>query len=169
MIPLVGPWSDHVFNDRLLRESRMRPITCMIREHQIRLYGHVARFPASDPAGQILNVFGTGSLRRILGYHWSDHVSNERLLRENRMRPVICMIHERQMRLCSHVARFPASDPAGRILSAREPAGIGLARWGVHYDTWLRQMNRHFAGGGGWAVWRPGGWPSGHRRNTAGR
>ena len=40
---------------------------------------------------------------------------------------------------------------------------------GRPYDTWLRQMDRHFAGGGGWAVWRPGGWPSGDRRSTARR
>ena len=67
----------------------------------MRLYRHVARFPVSDPAGRVLpvqepdltgdlgrrlNVFDTGSLRRILGYRWSDHVSNERLLRESRMR-----------------------------------------------------------------------------------
>ena len=36
---------------------------------------------------------------------------------------ITCMIRERQMRLYGHVARFPADDPAGRILSAREPAG----------------------------------------------
>ena len=43
-------------NERLLRESRMRPITCMIRERQIQLYGHAARFPAGDPAGWILSA-----------------------------------------------------------------------------------------------------------------
>ena len=52
-----------------------------------------------------------------------------------------------QMRLYSHVARFPASDPAGRILSAREPAGRNCLV-GRPHDTWLRQMDRHFAGGG---------------------
>ena len=44
-------------------------------------------------------------------------------VRESWMRPITCMIRERQMRLYGHVARFPVSDPAGRILSAREPAG----------------------------------------------
>jgi len=46
-----------------------------------------------------------------------------------------------------HVARFPAGDPAGRILSVREPAGR-TRPVGRPYDTWLRQMDRHYAGGG---------------------
>ena len=40
--------------------------------------------------GRELNVLGTGSLRRILGCRWLDHVSNERLLRESLMRPITC-------------------------------------------------------------------------------
>ena len=51
------------------------------------------------------------------------------------------------MRLYGHVARFPAGDPAGRILSAREPAGR-TCPVGHPYDTWLRQMDRHFVGVG---------------------
>jgi len=51
------------------------------------------------------------------------------------------------MRLYGHVARFPAGDPAGRILSAREPAGR-TRPVGRPHDTWLRQMDRHFAGVG---------------------
>ena len=50
--------------------------------------------------GRPLDVFGIGSLKRIPGYRWSDHLSNERILRESRMRPITCMIRERQMRLC---------------------------------------------------------------------
>ena len=46
-----------------------------------------------------------------------------------------------------HVARFPASDPAGWILFAREPAGR-TRPVGRPHDTWLRQMDRHFAGAG---------------------
>jgi hypothetical protein len=66
------------------------------------------------------------------------------------MRPITCMIRKRQMRLYGHVARYPASDPAGRILSAREPAEpAGRTRpVGRPHDTWLRQMDRHFAGVG---------------------
>ena len=102
-----------------------------------------------------LNVFGTRSLRRILGYRWSDRVSNERLFRETRMRPITCVIRERQMRLYGHVARFPVNDPAGRILSAREPVGWTRPR-GRPYDTWLRQVGRYFAemGMGPAAAWR---------------
>ena len=67
-----------------------------------------------------LNSFGTSSLRRILGYHWSDCVSNERLLRETQMRFVTCIVRERQLRLYGHVARFPDADPSQQILSVRE-------------------------------------------------
>ena len=67
-----------------------------------------------------LNSFGTRSLRRILGYRWSDFVFNERLLRETQMRFVTCIIREHQLRLYGHVARFPDTDPAHQILSARE-------------------------------------------------
>ena len=46
-----------------------------------------------------LNSFGTRSLRRILGYRWSDFVSNERLLRETQMRFVTCIVPENQLQL----------------------------------------------------------------------
>ena len=54
-----------------------------------------------------LNSFGTSSLRRILGYRWSEFVSNERLLREIQMRFVTCIVREHQLQLYGHVTRFP--------------------------------------------------------------
>ena len=47
-------WYDFVSNQRLLEDTGMRPITCLIRARQLRLFGHVARFPVSDPAYQVL-------------------------------------------------------------------------------------------------------------------
>ena len=70
---------------------------------------------------QRLNSFGTRSLWGILGYCWSDFVSNERLLRETHMRFVTCIVCESQLRLYRHVAHFPDADPAHQILSARDP------------------------------------------------
>ena len=128
----------------LCKRTKIRVFRCLVMP--VLLYGCEAWTLTGD-LGRRLNVFGTRSLRRILGYRWSDHVSNERLLRESRMRPITCMIRERQMRLYGHVARFPAGDPAGRILSAREPAGR-TRPVGRPHDTWLRQMDRHFAGVG---------------------
>ncbi len=43
-------------NRRLLRETDSRPITCTVRERQLRLYGHVARYPKVDPAHQAVSV-----------------------------------------------------------------------------------------------------------------
>ncbi|KAG2466079.1 5HT3A protein, partial [Polypterus senegalus] len=37
-------------------ESRMRHITCTVRERQLRHYGHVVRFPEGDPTHRILIV-----------------------------------------------------------------------------------------------------------------
>ena len=34
----------------------MRFVTSIVREHQLRLYGHVAHFPDVDPAHQILSA-----------------------------------------------------------------------------------------------------------------
>ena len=49
-------WDDFVSNQRLLRETESRPITSIVRQRQLRLYGHVARFPEADPAYQVLFV-----------------------------------------------------------------------------------------------------------------
>ena len=42
----------------------MRFVTCIGRERQLRLYGHVARFPDADPAHQILSVRESPEWRR---------------------------------------------------------------------------------------------------------
>ena len=57
-----------------------------------------------------LHSFSTRSLRKILGYRWSDFVSNERLLRETDQ---ICylIVREHQLHLYGHVASFPDADP----------------------------------------------------------
>ena len=36
--------------------SQMRFVTCIVHEHQLHLYGHVARFADADPAHQILSA-----------------------------------------------------------------------------------------------------------------
>ena len=65
---LLGyPGSDFVSNERLMRESQMRFVTCIVRKHQLRLYGHVARFPDADRAHQILSVREPRECRRPMG------------------------------------------------------------------------------------------------------
>ncbi|XP_069973563.1 uncharacterized protein [Penaeus vannamei] len=41
-------WQDYVSNRRLHRETGMGPVTCIIRDRQFRLYGHLSRFPVDD-------------------------------------------------------------------------------------------------------------------------
>ena len=38
---------------RTTREAGLRQVTCIVLERQLRLYGHVARLPAEDPAHRI--------------------------------------------------------------------------------------------------------------------
>ena len=45
----------------------MRFVTCIVRECQLRLYGHVARFPDADPAYQILSARESREWRRPMG------------------------------------------------------------------------------------------------------
>ena len=82
------------------------------------------------------------SLWSILGSHWLDFVSNERLLRETQMRFVAYIVCERQLKLYGQVARFPDTDPAHQILSAREPR-----EWRRPMDrpraSWLQQIDHH--------------------------
>ena len=41
-------------NDLVLGEAGLRQVTYIIRERQLRIYGHVARLPGEDPANLIL-------------------------------------------------------------------------------------------------------------------
>ena len=111
--------------------------------------------------------FGTRSLRRILGYHWSDFVSNERLLRGTQRRFVTCIVHEHQLQLYGHVAHFPDADPAYQIISVRE-----LHEWrkptGRPCATSLQQVDRHLKEIG-MGQHLPGGWPDGGPWSTGGK
>ena len=51
-------------NDRLLKETGLRYVTCMVRERQLRLLGHVGRFAESDPAHKALFEADAGGNRR---------------------------------------------------------------------------------------------------------
>ena len=49
-------WQDRVSNQEVLSRAGMSRVTCLIRERQLRFYGHVVRFPMDDPAHRILNA-----------------------------------------------------------------------------------------------------------------
>ena len=49
------------------RETQTRFVTCIVREHQLQLNGHVARFPDADPAHQILSARESREWRRPMG------------------------------------------------------------------------------------------------------
>ena len=89
-----------------------------------------------------MNSFGNRSLQRILGYRWSDFVSNKRLLRETQMRFVTCIVREHQLWLYGHVAHFPDADPAHQIVSARAPHELRRPT-GQLRSSWLQQVDWH--------------------------
>ena len=91
-----------------------------------------------------LNTFVCRSLRRILGIRWQDHVSNQRVLDIAGVSCVVCQIRLRQLRSFGHVMRFPASDPAYRILSASEPRGWRRPRKRPR-KRWLEQLEENLA------------------------
>ena len=80
--------------------------------------------------------------RRILGYSWQDHVSNQEVLRRAGMSRVTCLIRERQLRFYGHVVRFPMDDPAHRILNVKDPVEWTRRR-GRPYSSWLAQSGDH--------------------------
>ena len=60
-------WREGVTNQRLLHETGSRPITSIVRQRQLRLFGHVARLPEADPAHQVLSVADNPGWRRPRG------------------------------------------------------------------------------------------------------
>jgi hypothetical protein len=126
----------------LCRRTKVRVFRSLVLP--VLLYG-CETWTLTSGLRQRLNSFGTKSLRRILGYRWSDFVSNDRLLRETGMRLVTCIIRERQLRLYGHVARFPETDPAHRILCAKDPRGLARPV-GRPRASWLRQVDRYCEG-----------------------
>ncbi|XP_069977663.1 uncharacterized protein [Penaeus vannamei] len=58
-------WQDHVSNRRLHRETGMGSVICIVRDRQLRLYGHLARFLVDDPAHQV--VRDNPAWRRLMG------------------------------------------------------------------------------------------------------
>ena len=49
-------WYDFVSNQRLFLETDSRPITSIVCQRQLGLYGYVARYPEADPAYRVVSV-----------------------------------------------------------------------------------------------------------------
>lgn len=60
-------WDDFVSNERLYHETESRPVISIVRERQLRLYGHVARFPDVDPTHRVLSTRDNPEWRRPRG------------------------------------------------------------------------------------------------------
>ena len=60
-------WDDFVSNERLYHETVSRSVTSVVRERQLRLYGHVARLPEVDPAHRVVSVRDNPGWRRPRG------------------------------------------------------------------------------------------------------
>ena len=63
----AGSWDTAgmtVSNQRLFHETDLRPITNTVRQRQLRLYGHVARYPEADPACRVVSIRDNPTWRR---------------------------------------------------------------------------------------------------------
>ena len=60
-------WQDHVSNQRVLELAGMSCVTCQIRLRQLRSFGHVMRFPPTDPANKILCAGDPKGWKRPVG------------------------------------------------------------------------------------------------------
>ena len=60
-------WLYFMSNEQLLRETQIRFVTCIVRERQLQLYGHVAHFPDADPSHKILSAREPHEWRRPMG------------------------------------------------------------------------------------------------------
>ena len=60
-------WDDFVSNERLYRETDSRPITGIVLQRQLRLYGHVARYPVTDPSSRVVTARDNPEWRRRRG------------------------------------------------------------------------------------------------------
>ena len=60
-------WYNLVSNQRLFRETDLRPINDIFHQCQLRLYGHMARYPEADPAWRIVFKKHNLALRRPKG------------------------------------------------------------------------------------------------------
>ena len=58
---------DFVSNQGLFRETDSRPITRVVRQRQLGLYGHVAGYPEADPAYWVVSVRDNPTWRRPRG------------------------------------------------------------------------------------------------------
>ena len=69
-------------SQQLFPETDSRPITSIVRQRQLRLYGHVARYPEADPACRVVSVkhfktpyFSLGLYIILLSIHyWPAYV-----------------------------------------------------------------------------------------------
>ena len=67
-------------------------------------------------------------------------VSNQRLLCETESRLITSIVHQRQLQLYGHVARYPEADPTSQVVSERDNP-----EWrrpmGRPQISWLRQVD----------------------------
>ena len=123
----------------LSRRTKLRIFKSLVLP--VLLYGCETWTLNSDLERQV-DAFGTKCLRRIMGYRWFDHVTNERLLRETESRPITCLVRQRQLQFYGHVARFKDVDPAHKIVSERDNLEWRWPR-GRPQNSWLRNVDRY--------------------------
>ena len=86
-------WYEYVSDQRLFRWTDSGPITSIVRQRQLRFYGHVARYPEADPAYRVVSERNNTGLEEAKGTPTKLLVTASRclLLGVTRYRKGTCM------------------------------------------------------------------------------
>lgn len=86
-------WQEHVSNKRVLDWGKKRQ-SPLVRERQLRFYGHRACFPVCDPANRILAARETaGATKGRPAYEWTITMKNPKTWRSNDVPSVVSKRH----------------------------------------------------------------------------
>ena len=127
-----GQLRNYIWRSRLKEKTKIQLYGTYILP--ILLYGSETWTPNQRDIDRT-NAFGQRCLRSICDIHWSEHKTNEYILKCTNQVPISCTIKKRRLKLLGHVARFPDSADTTDALIHRLPKHWKRQR-GRPQDSW---------------------------------
>ena len=95
------------------------------------------------------NAFDTKCLRKILGFHWSDRVTNKEVWIRSGQPLAYATICRRRMSWLGHVTRLPATRPAQQAMwwtpAGQRRRGRPRMNWRRTVDRDLQLVNKRWS------------------------
>ena len=129
---------DNIWRSRLKEKTKIQLYGTYILP--ILLYGSETWTPNQRDIDRT-NAFGQRCLRSICDIHWSEHKTNEYILKRTNQVPISCMIRKRRLKLFGHVARFPDGADTADALIPRLPKHWKRPR-GRPQNSWSGTVER---------------------------